>query len=292
MRVAVGVATTGRREQIKRTLEQFARQITSPSRLLICPGGPGDFDETYRVSGGPQVELVFGRKGSCTQRNAIIDAAYDADVIVFFDDDFYPAPDYIQRVIQLFTTHPRVVLATHWPILDGAQGPGITHEDAVRALESSVPIGGDSKPSATYGGYGCNMSIRMDVIREHRLRFDESLPLYGWLEDIELSRRVALWGDVVSDPSLRGVHLGTKNGRPSGVRLGYSQIANPVYMIRKGSGSPQYALRHAAKNLAANVARAPSPEHWIDRRGRLKGNLLALKDLITGNLHPERILQF
>lgn len=292
MRVVVGVATTGRREQMKLTLDQFAQQSTPPARLLICPGGPGDFDETYQVRGGPPVELVSGKKGSCTQRNAIIDAAHDADILIFFDDDFYPATDYIARVVQLFSTHPHVVLATHWPILDGAQGPGISHDDATRALQHDAAIAGASTPAPTYGGYGCNMSIRMAALREHRVRFDENLPLYGWLEDIELSRRLANYGDIVSDPSLRGVHLGTKNGRPSGVRLGYSQIANPIYMIRKGSVSPRYALRHAAKNFAANVARSAAPEHWIDRRGRLKGNLIALKDLITGDLHPERVLRF
>jgi hypothetical protein len=44
------------------------------------------------------------------------------------------------------------------------------------------------------------------------------------------------------------------------------------------------------RNLVANFARSIYPEPWIDRRGRLKGNLLALKDLVVGDLSPGRIV--
>jgi len=33
------------------------------------------------------------------------------------------------------------------------------------------------------------------------------------------------------------------------------------------------------------------PEPWIDRKGRLKGNLLALVDMAIGRISPHRILQ-
>ncbi len=50
---------------------------------------------------------------------------------------------------------------------------------------------------------------------------------------LDFSRLVARYGQVVSAKQLEGVHLGTKVGRSPGVRLGYSQIANPVYLMRK-----------------------------------------------------------
>jgi hypothetical protein len=28
------------------------------------------------------------------------------------------------------------------------------------------------------------------------------------------------------------------------------------------------------------------PEPWVDRAGRFKGNTMALRDLVTGKLHP------
>jgi hypothetical protein len=32
------------------------------------------------------------------------------------------------------------------------------------------------------------------------------------------------------------------------------------------------------------------PEPYVDRGGRLRGNAIAMKDLVSGRLHPERIL--
>src|SRR6266702_4434472 len=89
----------------------------------------------------------------------------------------------------------------------------------------------------------------------------------------------------------RGVHLGIKYGRTSGVRFGYSQIANPIYLIRKGTMSWQHAKMLMWRNLAANLVRSFHPEPWIDRKGRLKGNLLALVDMAIGRISPHRILQ-
>ena len=70
-------------------------------------------------------------------------------------------------------------------------------------------------------GYGCNMSIRASLIG--RQRFDERLPLYGWQEDIDFTSRFRAQGRVVSAKSLYGVHLATKAGRQSGLRLALSQ---------------------------------------------------------------------
>jgi hypothetical protein len=46
-----------------------------------------------------------------------------------------------------------------------------------------------------------------------------------------------------------------------------------------------------SRNVAANLARSFYPEPYVDRFGRLKGNVVALVDLFTGRLHPQRILQ-
>jgi GT2 family glycosyltransferase len=126
----------------------------------------------------------------------------------------------------------------------------------------------------TFSGYGCNMAVRLAPVREHRIRFDERLPLYGWQEDVDLSRRLAQFGAVVRMEAARGVHLGAKSGRGSGVRLGYSQVANPIYLARKRMGYPlRRAVNHIARNLLSNIVRSTWPESYVDRRGRLRGNL-------------------
>jgi hypothetical protein len=90
---------------------------------------------------------------------------------------------------------------------------------------------------------------------------------------------------------LSGVHLGVKSGRTSGLRFGYSQIANPIYLMRKGTMSLSFGGKSILKNLAANLFRSVRPEAYVDRVGRLKGNLFALGDLVRGKLHPGRITE-
>lgn len=290
LNVVIGIATAGRREQMPLTLAQIARQRQLPQRVVICPAGPDDYDAATAPALGCPVDVMHGPRGSSAQRNAIIEACPDADVLVFLDDDFYPAFDYVQQVTALFAAHPDIVVATNHPVRDGATGPGIPHDEAVRLIDA-LPPASDAAPriSNTYGGYGCNMSIRMAALRAHGVRFDTNLPLYGWLEDIDLSRRMSPHGRVVQCNALRGVHLATKRGRTSGLRFGYSQIANPLYLLKKGSMSREYALRQIVKNVAKNLARAAWPEPWVDRRGRLRGNLVAVFDWLRGRLDPRRV---
>ena len=134
------------------------------------------------------------------------------------------------------------------------------------------------------------MAFRLSTVRDHQLRFDERLPLYAWSEDIDFTHRIAKYGTIAKLAGARGVHLGVKQGRASGRRLGYSQVANPLYLLRKGSYSAGRAARSVARNIAANCARALWPEPYIDRRGRLLGNALALLDMCRGRMRPERIL--
>ncbi|WP_428419886.1 glycosyltransferase family 2 protein [Methylibium sp.] len=290
-RVVIGIATAGRREQMPLTLAQLARQRVMPDRIVVCPANPADYDEANSFLVPCPVQVVRGPRGSSAQRNTIIAACHDADVLLFMDDDYYPAPDYVEQLAAVFSDNPDIVIATNQPVRDGATGPGIPHREAVHLLDELPSLNTTTPQVApTYGGYGCNLAVRVKSLVEHAVLFDINLPLYGWLEDIDFSRRLALCGRVVACSALRGVHLGTKRGRTSGLRFGYSQVANPIYLLRKGSMSSTYALRHVGKNFAMNLLRALWPEQWVDRKGRLKGNLLAMRDLLQGRLDPRRIL--
>ena len=89
---------------------------------------------------------------------------------------------------------------------------------------------------------------------------------------------------------ISGIHLGTKHGRTSGVRFGYSQIVNPIYLVNKGTMSLQHCMQLIAKNIVMNLIKSIHPENYIDRRGRLKGNCIALKDCAIGRVDPMRII--
>jgi hypothetical protein len=68
-------------------------------------------------------------------------------------------------------------------------------------------------------------------------------------------------------------------------------VVNPIYLIRKGSLPASFALGLLARNLAANVVRSLRPEPWVDRRGRLRGNLLGIVHVMSGRVAPEHALK-
>ena len=134
------------------------------------------------------------------------------------------------------------------------------------------------------------MCVRLATIRKHGLRFDETLPLYGWYEDWDFSRQLAFFGSVVHISNACGVHLSTKVGRIPGVRLGYSQVANPIYLARKGTFRWSHVFRFIVGPCLKNLVRSLRPEAYVDRLGRFYGNLAAFRDLCAGRLSPEQIL--
>jgi GT2 family glycosyltransferase len=283
-RLVIGIPTIGRAS----ILCELTRQTRRADRVIVCGTKPADVEGAEQAD--PDVQVLLAEPGLPRQRNALISAATDADVIVFFDDDFLPDPAYLAAIEQYMVDDQRIVVATGRVLADGIGGPGLTPEAGRAIIAQQVPRATGVNPM--FAAYGCNMAIRMAPVRAHGVRFDERLPLYGWQEDVDLSRRLAAFGTVVQIEAARGVHLGVKFGRNSGMRLGYSQVANPLYLSGKRCGYPfRRALSHIAGNVAMNVARAAWPEAYVDRRGRLRGNVLALRDLLTGRMTPERVLE-
>lgn len=285
--IDVGIATASRPAVLADTIDWLLAQERPPETLLVCPAGPSDVDVARLPSRLPH-RVVSGDRGLTAQRNALIEASR-ADIMLFLDDDFLPAPDFLAETELLFASDPSIVVATGSVLADGILTAGLDFQQAQRiVLAAGANRGGE--PEDVYNAYGCNMAVRLAPVREHGLRFDTALPLYGWLEDVDFSRQLAPYGRIVKSARLRGVHLGTKrSGRSPGKRLGYSQIANPVYLARKGTLSWPRAFSQISRNLMANFVRSPRPEPWVDRKGRLSGNVRALAELTTGRLEPSRI---
>ncbi len=290
-RLAVGFATCGRADILRSAIFQLRLQTVLPQIVIVSYTKPED------IVGIPEdllpqrpVTFVLTPAGLPRQRNAILDCAPDADILLFLDDDFLVAPGYIDAVLHAMAHDPTVVAATGTPIADDVKGPGLSVAQGlalIEAADAAPDYGTDPAPHA----YGCNMAINLAATRRHDLRFDERLPLYAWSEDIDFTHRIGRFGRIVKLRGARGVHLGTKAGRSPGRRLGYSQVANPLYLRGKGSYSWRRALGSVGRNLAANGVRSLWSEPYIDRRGRLLGNFLAFADLLRGRLRPERVLE-
>lgn len=289
-RIAVIIASLGRRNVVADLLEALNRQSRRADRILIAVTKPDDAPSVSQVDGA---EVLISPIGSCAQRNAGLDQVGEsADIIVFFDDDFVPAPDYFEQLEKFFQNHPEAAGVTGNVLEDGVTGPGLSMEEAKQIIEQRPAAPADEEPvlEERLSLYGCNMAFSREAIEN--IRFDERLPLYGWLEDVDYSMQAKRWGPIIRSSALQGVHLGVKGGRTSGVRFGYSQIMNPVYLYRKKTMTLYHAFDNLRRNIISNHLRVFFPEPHIDRWGRVKGNWMAFYDILRGRITPERILKF
>ena len=288
MRIAVIIASLGRAATLVKTVDRLADQTRAPDCVMLAVTSATDVlgIETARL----EPHILIAPKGSCAQRNAAIDVVGEtADILVFFDDDFVPAHDYLEQVERMMSADPELVGLTGELVADGIHGAPITFEHAVGRLDVAAERpAAEGRPRRAL--YGCNMAVRQEAAAD--LRFDENLPLYGWQEDIDYSYRLSGRGKLWSDPRITGIHMGVRGGRQPGKRVGYSQVANIVYLARKGTMQPGLGRRLLWQNLTSNALRSVWPERGIDRRGRLLGNLLAIGDWATGRVDPRRITQF
>jgi len=290
-RLVVAIPSANRPSILPETVRAIALQDRLPDLVILSLANAEDIGDLDAEALPFPVRVLMGRKGATLQRNRVLRDLEPGDIVLMLDDDFLMAPDYLRRTMEMFEADPEIVLATGTVLADGIHGPGYNHEQG-QALLAKLNAGPhDDALSAAFSGYGCNFAIRNATVAAYGLDFDEVLPLYSWLEDLDFSRRIAVHGKLVKSGAMRGVHLGTKTGRTPGVMLGYSQIANPMYLVRKGSMSWRHALTMMSRNTTSNLLHSVRPPAWADFRGRLHGNLIAIGDVLRGRDSPARVLE-
>lgn len=291
LRVAIVIASKGRPHTLSQWRELLEDQTIKPSSVVYSVSHDRDLPEENRLF--PSHVIVKGAAGASRQRNRGIEAVlHDCDLLAFFDDDYIPATNCIENIAEFMHRNPDVAGANGLLLRDGINSEAVDFEDAKAILKDYIDGQPDdfSIKKDLVGLYGCNMVFRASAIGN--IRFDEKLPLYSWQEDIDFAVQVGRNGRTVATNSFAGIHQGIKSSRTSGKQLGYSQIANPIYLIRKGTMPATFGVRLMIKNVISNHVKLFKPERWVDRRGRTVGNWLAIRDLLTNRLDPEKILRF
>jgi hypothetical protein len=303
MRAFIVITTKGRPKETRRLLDHLQRQTHQPDFTVIVGTNERDLEG---IGSHPWIRMGHGeamvspRTGLTIQRNVGLEFLEKKNHFVsnarflcaFFDDDYRPADDWIRHAVKRFEMGDIVGL-TGQVLADGLMAGGLTDDQADAFLKGQTPpqahwASGTSERD-TASVYGCNMAFVDTVIRT--TRFDEALALYGWQEDRDYTGMAWKHGRVIYYPSCRGVHLGTRSGRVSGVKFGYSQIANPVYLMKKGTMDLKTGPRFIARALAANSIRSLQKHPFVDYRGRLRGNMRALLDVIALRSDPRNIVR-
>lgn len=294
MKPFVIVATKGRAKETRVLLDYLLNQSLVPHYVVVVGSEQSDIEglDTHPFIEQKKGELVISKAGLCIQRNAGIETllaqpelATDQEwFVAFFDDDFRPAHNWMEEAQKYFSDNKDVVGITGLVLADGIHLEfGIPEEEAQHYLTNEA-VDPNAKPGVLQGLYGCNMAYVGKIMQLQR--FDENLPMYAWQEDYDFAHRALEHGTLRKMPYSRGVHLGTSNGRTSGVRFGYSQVANPIYLVKKGSMPWRVAAKLMSKNFASNSYRTLTRVQTKDFPGRLKGNMRAVFDLVRGKLNP------
>ncbi len=185
------VDTKGRPVETAHLLSYIAAQSQLPLRTVVVGADAADVAglASHPLAHSGQAEILLtGKAGLTLQRNAGLDrvatlirecGAADS-FVVFFDDDFRPASNWLACCAERFARSPDVVGLCGNVLADGIRCTGYDEQTArdyllgKRAAEAHWPHGAQLTELAD-GLYGCNMAYRGAIALEQR--FDESLPL-------------------------------------------------------------------------------------------------------------------
>jgi hypothetical protein len=303
MRAFVIIATKGRAKEAFSLLDLLLRQSLAPAYTLVIGTEAKDIEglsEHPLLMPGYGEAFISPRIGAACQRNVGLDKLMqqgfgsergEQSFCVFFDDDFRPHAEWLQKAAERFAKGDIVGL-TGRVLADGVTSGGYSEAQAEAFLSGKLPPRNHwaniTAEQETDCAYGCNMAFLGQIARQ--IRFDENLPMYSWQEDRDYTGQCLKLGRVVRFPDCIGVHLGVSSGRTSGLRFGYSQIANPYYLMKKGTMSFNAGIEHMTRNFIANISRSVFPSRPnIDYPGRLRGNLRAIFEMLCGRSDPRRI---
>jgi GT2 family glycosyltransferase len=287
LKTTVVICSANRPDVLAETVNSlFCGQSVRPLEIVVSV-----FNQTHvteETSARPGVRVVLsGIQGTCAQRNAaakVVQTPYT----LFLDDDVELAANFIESMERLLDHDTDAVAATGFLVIDGARGDGGLERSVARSYAMNYV-----REQANYDhGEGQNIFVRSQVFE--KVLFDENLPLYGWLEDLDFATNILRYGRIIMNTETCWAHIGTPGGRTTGLRFGYSQVVNPFYLWRKNGkpGLTRVIFGHWLRYLAYNYRREliKHPNDRSDRAGRLTGNMIALRHVLAGKVDPSYIL--
>ena len=189
--------------------------------LLVDDGSTdnsGQMCDDYAAKHSDFIRVVHKENGGLSSaRNAGIDAA-KGEFIVFPDPDDWVEPDYVEKLLEYHQQHDADLVCTGY-FIDTGTGCTPAKQD-----HPSMTLSGPEAQQALLlppqmGGFAWNKLYRLDIIREHSLRFLDDV---GITEDLDFAYRyLAFCRTVCFAPSARTYHYFQRDG--AATRSGFSQ---------------------------------------------------------------------
>jgi glycosyltransferase involved in cell wall biosynthesis len=287
LNTTVVICSANRPHILAETVDSLLRGQSVPAKQIII----SVFNQEHvaaETMAEPGVRIVLsGKPGTCVQRNVaakLVQTRYT----LFLDDDLELASNFIESMEHLLDEAEDAIAATGFLVVDGARwDTGLARKFAVSSVLNYVREHENHDHKE-----GQNIFVRTRIFAN--VLFDENLPLYGWLEDLDFATNILPYGRIIMNTETCWAHLGVSGGRTTGLRFGYSQIVNPFYLWRKNGkpGLTRIIFGYWLRYLAYNCRRAliKNPNDRSDRSGRFAGNMIALGHLLAGRVDPSYIL--
>ncbi len=161
-RLVIGVPTLGERS-ITGLLNELRRQAPEADIIVAFNGSSIGRSAVEAAVAESRSRLVESPRGYSYARNALLDAAKDADYLIYFDDDQIPDKGWFSAMVQVTSgLGPDVVLGPVLPILP--TGAWASPYDLRHAADTDCgPFVGD--------GYSGNTAVRVHKVRAAGIHF-------------------------------------------------------------------------------------------------------------------------
>lgn len=260
-----------------------------PCRIVVSV--PGESDVARETRQLASVTVVYSAKGLTRQRNAAMDSIQDDPEMIFFlDDDMEMEDSCVEKLLLTLRERPDASMATCVNVAQGTYAAGTLDRETARRLilerqqvqqseQSEMPF------TSIHAAYGCMMALRGSL--RNKVRFDERLPLYGFLEDFDFSLQCRKFGPILQNPNALAVHIEVTQGRMGDKKRGYSEVVNPFYILSKKTGARwSRVFLGSMRRTLRSAGLAVKGQGWQ----RLIGNLMGWANVATLRPDPEKIL--
>jgi GT2 family glycosyltransferase len=286
------ICTLNRPEEIQGCIRSIAKQKLQPQQVIVVDAG--DLGEVRQIlqdcCASAAIEFIYVKASPSTTTQRNIGSEYvTADIIFFLDDDVQLAPDYLERILQIYQSdtdgHVGGVAGMIEPALPASNRFWHFYAAIFQLAETQTDTGTRLKPSnfpvhATKltDDRDCEVlastavSYRTDVFRKHL--FDAELTGYVMAEDVDLSFRVSRSFRLVATPRATYTHSRSPVSRNSLRESEKRRVLFTQYFFQKNLGGAHW--RHLVRlwalfGLALRYA-------YLDVRSGESGRLIGLVD--------------
>lgn len=220
--VSVVIPVYNMEQYLPRCMETMLAQTCLDFEILLVDDGStdgsGSMCDAYAAGHPDFIRVVHKANGGLSSaRNAGIDAA-KGEFIIFPDPDDWVEPDYVEKLLEYRQQYDADLVCTGYYI--------DTETNCTPAKQDQQPItltGAEAQKALLLppqmSGFAWNKLYRLDVIREHNLRFLDDV---GITEDLDFAYRyLAFCRTVCFAPSARTYHYFQRDG--AATRSGFSR---------------------------------------------------------------------